>query len=143
MVAMMRGSAIAAAAAAASLGLLAGCGGDDDEGAATTETATTETATTETVATEATTTETTGTAQGDAEAGKAVFASAGCGGCHTLEEAGSSGSVGPKLDGLNLSFDRVKEQVENGGGAMPAFKGQLTDQQINDVAAFVSQSSAS
>jgi mono/diheme cytochrome c family protein len=139
MVALMRRSAIAAAAAAAFLGLAAGCGGDDDEGAATTET----TATTETVATEATTTETTGTAQGDAEAGKAVFASAGCGGCHTLEEAGSSGSVGPKLDGLNLSFDRVKEQVENGGGAMPAFKGQLTDQQINDVAAFVSQSSAS
>jgi mono/diheme cytochrome c family protein len=139
MVALMRRSAIAAAAAAAFLGLAAGCGGDDDEGAATTET----TATTETVATEATTTEPTGTAQGDAEAGKAVFASAGCGGCHTLEEAGSSGSVGPKLDGLNLSFDRVKEQVENGGGAMPAFKGQLTDQQINDVAAFVSQSSAS
>jgi mono/diheme cytochrome c family protein len=139
MVAPMRRSAIAAAAAAAFLGLAAGCGGDDDEGAATTET----TATTETVATEATTTEGTGTAQGNAEAGKAVFASAGCGGCHTLEEAGSSGSVGPKLDGLNLSFDRVKEQVENGGGAMPAFKGQLTDQQINDVAAFVSQSSAS
>jgi mono/diheme cytochrome c family protein len=139
MVAVMRRSAIGAAAAAAFLGLAAGCGGDDDEGAATTET----TATTETVATEATTTETTGAAQGDAEAGKAVFASAGCGGCHTLEEAGSSGSVGPKLDGLNLSFDRVKEQVENGGGAMPAFKGQLTDQQINDVAAFVSQSSGS
>jgi mono/diheme cytochrome c family protein len=135
----MRRSAIAAAAAAAFLGLAAGCGGDDDEGAATTET----TAMTETVATEGTTTETTGTAQGDAEAGKAVFASAGCGGCHTLEQAGSSGSVGPNLDGQNLSFDRVKEQVENGGGAMPAFKGQLTDQQIADVAAFVSQASAS
>jgi mono/diheme cytochrome c family protein len=135
----MRRTAIAAAAAAAFLGLAAGCGGDDDEGAATTET----TATTETVATEGATTETTATAQGDAEAGKAVFASAGCGGCHTLEEAGSSGSVGPKLDGQKLSFDRVKEQVENGGGAMPAFKGQLTDQQINDVAAFVAQASAS
>jgi mono/diheme cytochrome c family protein len=134
----MRRSAFAGAAAAAFLGLAAGCGGDDDEGAATTETATTET-----VATEGTTTETTGTAQGDAEAGKAVFASAGCGGCHTLEQAGSSGSVGPKLDAQNLSFDRVKEQVENGGGAMPAFKGQLTDQQIADVAAFVSQASAS
>jgi len=131
----MRRSALGAVAVAVFLGLAAGCGGDDDEGAATTETTATETVATET--------ETTGTAQGDAEAGKAVFASAGCGGCHTLEEAGSSGSVGPKLDGLNLSFDRVKTQVENGGGAMPAFKGQLTDQQINDVAAFVSQSSAS
>src|SRR5262245_3384279 len=121
----MRRSAPAAVAVAVFLGLAAGCGGDDDEGAATTETTATETVATETVATE---TETTGTAQGDAEAGKAVFASAGCGGCHTLEEAGSSGSVGPKLDGLNLSFDRVKTQVENGGGAMPAFKGQLTHQ---------------
>ena len=81
--------------------------------------------------------------EGDPEAGKAVFASAGCGGCHTLEEAGSSGSVGPKLDGLNVSYERVKEQVENGGGAMPPFKGQLTDQQIADVSAFVSQSSQS
>jgi len=30
---------------------------------------------------------------GDAAAGKAVFASAGCGGCHTLKAAGSSGKV--------------------------------------------------
>jgi mono/diheme cytochrome c family protein len=133
---VMHRSAIAVAAAAAMLGLAAGCGGDDDEGAATTET------TTETLPTE-TTTETTGTTQGDPEAGKEVFASAGCAGCHTLEEAGSSGSVGPKLDGLNLSDERVKEQVENGGGAMPAFKGQLTDQQIADVSAFVSQASQS
>jgi mono/diheme cytochrome c family protein len=135
----MRRSAFAAAAAAALLGFAAGCGGDDDEGSATTETV----ATTAETTTAETATEATGTAQGDAEAGKAVFASAGCSGCHTLEEAGSSGSVGPKLDGLNLSFDKVKEQVENGGGAMPAFKGQLTDQQIADVAAFVSQASAS
>jgi len=30
--------------------------------------------------------------------GKAVFASAGCGGCHTLAAAGSSGTTGPNLD---------------------------------------------
>ena len=66
----MRRSAFAAAAAAAPLGLAAGCGGDDDEGAATTETVAT---TAETTTAE---TETTGTAQGDPEAGKAVFASA-------------------------------------------------------------------
>ena len=128
----MRRSVIAAAAVAALLGLAAGCGGNDDEGAATTETTATET-----------TTETTGAAQGDPVAGKEIFATAGCGGCHTLEEAGSSGSVGPKLDGRNVSFERVKEQVENGGGPMPAFAGQLTDQQIADVSAFVSQASQS
>ena len=32
--------------------------------------------------------------RGDAAAGKAVFASAGCGGCHTLKAAGSSGRSG-------------------------------------------------
>ena len=30
--------------------------------------------------------------------GKAIFASAGCGGCHTLKAAGASGNVGPNLD---------------------------------------------
>jgi mono/diheme cytochrome c family protein len=109
----------------------AGCGGDDNEGAATTAPGTTEATATET------------TAQGNAEAGKAVFASAGCGGCHTLSEAGSNGTVGPKLDGANVSFDRVVDQVTHGGGAMPGFGDSLTQQQINDVAAFVSQASAS
>ena len=37
-------------------------------------------------------------AAGDAAAGKEVFASAGCAGCHTLADAGSTGTVGPNLD---------------------------------------------
>lgn len=77
---------------------------------------------------------------GDATAGKAVFASAGCGGCHTLQAAGSSGNVGPNLDTLKPDERRVEKQVERGGGAMPAFKGQLTDKQIRDVSAFVAAS---
>jgi mono/diheme cytochrome c family protein len=80
---------------------------------------------------------------GNAQAGKAVFASAGCGGCHTLKAAGSSGNVGPNLDQLKPPFATVKHQVENGGGAMPAFKGQLSAKQIDDVAAFVSSSAGS
>ena len=75
--------------------------------------------------------------QGDPTAGKAVFASAGCGGCHTLKAAGSTGTVGPNLDQLKPPLDRIVVQVENGGGPMPAFKDQLTDKQIQDVAAFV------
>ena len=75
--------------------------------------------------------------QGDPTAGKAVFASAGCGGCHTLKAAGSTGTVGPNLDQLKPPLDRIVVQVDNGGGPMPAFKGQLTDKQIQDVAAFV------
>jgi mono/diheme cytochrome c family protein len=76
-------------------------------------------------------------AQGDATAGKAVFASAGCGGCHTLKAAGTSGTVGPNLDDLKPALDRIVHQVEVGGGPMPAFKGQLSDKQIQDVAAYV------
>ena len=117
-----------------------------------TETTTSETTTTETTATEttgtgtttsseSTTTETTTQAggQGDATAGKAIFTgTAGCGGCHTLADAGTSGAVGPNLDAVKPSFDKVVTQVTNGGGAMPAFKGTLTEQQIQDVAAYVS-----
>jgi mono/diheme cytochrome c family protein len=77
---------------------------------------------------------------GNAAAGKAVFASAGCEGCHTLAAAGSSGTVGPNLDEAKPSFDLVVERVTNGKPPMPSFKGQLTEQQIKDVAAFVSES---
>jgi mono/diheme cytochrome c family protein len=75
--------------------------------------------------------------QGNPAAGRAVFASAGCGACHTLKAAGSTGTVGPNLDQLKPPYDRVVHQVEVGGGPMPAFKGTLTPRQIRDVAAFV------
>jgi len=74
---------------------------------------------------------------GDPTAGKAVFASAGCAACHTLKAAGATGTVGPNLDQLKPAEDVVKNQVIHGGGPMPAFKGQLSDKQIQDVAAFV------
>jgi cytochrome c553 len=93
-----------------------------------------------TASTAATTTAATTTAappQGNPTAGKAVFANAGCNGCHTLKAAGATGNVGPDLDALKPPYDRIVHQVEVGGGPMPAFKGQLTDNQIHDVAAFV------
>ncbi|MFL5964825.1 MAG: c-type cytochrome [Gaiellaceae bacterium] len=76
-------------------------------------------------------------AKGDPVAGKAVFASAGCGACHTLKAAGATGTVGPNLDQLKPAYDRVVHQVEVGGGPMPAFKNTLSAKQIQDVAAFV------
>jgi mono/diheme cytochrome c family protein len=104
----------------------------------TSETTTTEDTTSETTTTEDTTTETT-EAQGDPVAGKEVFlGSAGCSGCHTLADAGASGSVGPNLDAAKPSYDKVVTQVTNGGGVMPSFKDTLTEQQISDVAAYVS-----
>ena|SRR5581483_804883 len=99
-----------------------------------------QTTSTPTTTQQQTTTSGGGTAQGDAAAGKQVFASAGCGGCHTLKAAGASGNVGPNLDRLKPSFARVQRQVIRGGGPMPAFKGQLSDKQIADVSAFVAQS---
>ncbi len=109
---------------------LPACGGGEDESA-----------TPETV--EGTVTEDAGTdggdgGEGDAENGEAVFASAGCGGCHVLADAGSSGSVGPNLDDLQPSQEQVAAKVRVGGGGMPAFEGQLSDQEIQDVAAYVS-----
>jgi mono/diheme cytochrome c family protein len=76
-------------------------------------------------------------AKGDPVAGKAVFTSAGCSGCHTLKAAGATGTVGPNLDKVKPPYDKVVHQVEVGGGAMPPFKGTLTPKQIQDVAAFV------
>ena len=75
---------------------------------------------------------------GDPVAGKQVFATAGCASCHTLADAGSSGNVGPNLDDAKPAFDRVVDRVTNGKGVMPPFKGQLSEQQIGDAAAYVS-----
>ena len=80
-----------------------------------------------------------GTKQPAGPDGKAVFAKAGCGGCHTLKAAGSSGNVGPDLDQLKPSEPTVEHQVEVGGGAMPAFKGRLSDAEIKAVAEFVAK----
>ena len=77
---------------------------------------------------------------GDPAAGEAVFASAGCGGCHTLAAAGAAGNVGPNLDELKPSYDQVLAIVTNGRGAMPAFTGQLSEADIQNVAAYVSES---
>src|SRR6478672_6522542 len=75
---------------------------------------------------------------GDAAAGKQVFESAGCVACHTLEDAGSTGTVGPNLDEAKPPATLVVTRVTEGAGAMPSFKDKLTEQQIQDVAAYVS-----
>jgi uncharacterized membrane protein len=75
---------------------------------------------------------------GELTAGKAVFASARCGGCHTLADAGTTGNVGPNLDGAEPSRGLVRQRVTNGRGAMPSFRTQLDSAQIESVAAYVS-----
>jgi cytochrome c6 len=79
---------------------------------------------------------------GDAAAGKAVFTGdGGCGGCHTLKDAGTSGQVGPVLDEAKPSLSLAVKRVTLGAGAMPSFKGQLSDKQIADVTAYVVKAS--
>jgi mono/diheme cytochrome c family protein len=66
----------------------------------------------------------------DSDTGAAVFADAGCGGCHALSAAGSNGTAGPSLDALKPDAERVERQVVSGGRGMPAFGGRLTDEEI-------------
>ena len=75
--------------------------------------------------------------KGDPTAGTKIFTSAGCVGCHTLAAAHATGTVGPNLDQAKPDYRLATARVTNGKGVMPKFKGQLTDQQIADVAAFV------
>jgi len=128
--------------------------GEEHEAAAETEPAETETEPTETEPTETEPTET-GTepgettepettpppagGAGDPAAGREVFlGSSGCGSCHTLADAGTSGTIGPNLDESQPPVELVVDRVTNGQGAMPSFESSLSEQQIQDVAAYVS-----
>jgi mono/diheme cytochrome c family protein len=82
---------------------------------------------------------TTPAVKGDPAAGKQVFESAGCKSCHTLKDAGATGTVGPNLDQAKPPLDLVIDRVTNGKGVMPSFSGQLSEKQIADVAAYVVQ----
>ena len=62
-----------------------------------------------------------------------------CGSCHVLEKAGTSGAVGPNLDEAQPAFEEAVRQIRNGGGGMPAFGDQLTDEQIRALARYVSE----
>jgi cbb3-type cytochrome c oxidase subunit III len=75
----------------------------------------------------------------DATDGETIFAQAGCGSCHTLGAAGTTGTIGPNLDQSQPDVQLVIDRVTNGMGAMPAFEGRLTEEQIQAVAEYVSQ----
>jgi mono/diheme cytochrome c family protein len=70
--------------------------------------------------------------------GKQIFQTVGCSGCHTLADAGSTGTVGPNLDDVKPPKSLVIDRVTNGKGAMPSFKASLDPQQIQAVAQYVS-----
>jgi mono/diheme cytochrome c family protein len=68
---------------------------------------------------------------------KSIF-TANCASCHTLADAGTTGTVGPNLDQSRPPKDLVVDRVTNGQGAMPSFKDSLDAQQIEAVADYVS-----
>jgi mono/diheme cytochrome c family protein len=78
-----------------------------------------------------------GGAQGDVARGEELFASEGCGSCHTLAAAGTSGTVGPNLDELQPDLDAAVAQITNGGGGMPPYGGQLSEADIKAIAAYI------
>jgi cytochrome c6 len=72
--------------------------------------------------------------------GKNVFLSAGCGSCHTLADAGTTGAVGPNLDELKPNALKVEVFVTDGSPPnMPSFKDQLSEDEIKAVAEYVSE----
>jgi cytochrome c oxidase subunit 2 len=99
---------------------------------------------------------TTPTVTGDAKAGAKLFVSQGCGGCHTFKPAGTTGTVGPDLDKLaeyaktaNMgslqqftqeSIASPSSYIEKGyPNSMPDFGATLSDKQIADLVAYLTQ----
>ena len=87
---------------------------------------------------------------GNPKAGKTLFV-ATCGVCHTLKAAGTVGSVGPNLDKVApLTEPVIIKAITNGGATvmtkaaaakyttqMVPYKGALTTEQINNIAAYL------
>ncbi|MGE0557892.1 MAG: cytochrome c [Burkholderiales bacterium] len=62
-----------------------------------------------------------------------------CGLCHTLQDAGTSGEIGAKLEELKPDSARVMEAVRKGLGVMPSYAGKLSEEQIRSVARYVAR----
>ena len=98
-------------------------------------------------------------AAGDPANGKTIFTgSAGCGGCHALAAAGTTGAVGPALDNLSASAQKAGQPLDAfiktsivdpsafvaegyPDGVMPTnFGSTLSASDIDDLVAFISAS---
>lgn len=84
-----------------------------------------------------------GEADADAiDAGRRLFhdVTPSCAICHTLEDAGSSGAIGPVLDEIKPDAARVEQAIRGGIGQMPAYTA-LSDEEIKALAGYVAQAS--
>jgi len=101
---------------------------------------------------------TTQAVKGDATAGGSLFKAQGCGGCHKFQPAGTNGNVGPDLDKLDQyaqtanagsveeftheSIASPSSYIEKGfSNSMPDFGQTLSDKQIADLVAYLTQKS--
>jgi mono/diheme cytochrome c family protein len=75
---------------------------------------------------------------GNAAAGKKIFVEF-CGKCHTMQAAGSNGTLGPNLDQDKVDFTRVVTAIEEGVGGIQAeyVLRSVTFGEVYDVARFV------
>ncbi len=70
------------------------------------------------------------------EAGRQLFTSSGCAACHGID---LSGGIGPALAGRtpdNLTEDRIRTQIADGGNGMPPFA-SLTTEQVDELIALI------
>jgi mono/diheme cytochrome c family protein len=79
---------------------------------------------------------------GDARAGRAVFARMGCGSCHRLAAAGSSGQIGPPLDQVlpNHTAGSLRAKIVDpgGGSVMPTdFARRMSAADLRALVAFL------
>jgi cytochrome c6 len=64
-----------------------------------------------------------------------------CALCHTLKDAGTTGAIGPVFDDLQPGPDRVTAALKSGIGAMPSYRGSLSDDEMRALARYVSKAS--
>lgn len=77
---------------------------------------------------------------GTHELGRTLFqggATPACAICHTFEDAGATGTIGPNLDESKLTIDDVKKTLIEGTGVMPSFAESLTADEIEALAQYV------
>ena len=81
-------------------------------------------------------------AESDAQKGKALFQEKGCAHCHALTDAGTTGDIGPRLDGVGkrLKKDQIEHQITVGGGNMPPFGEALSPEEIHQLVDYLSRS---
>ena len=64
-----------------------------------------------------------------------------CATCHTLKDAGATGAIGPILDDLQPTADRVVTALKSGIGIMPSYQSSLSEQQMRALARYVAKAS--